>query len=131
MLSPNLYLRSFRCGCEFEIRFLLSHCARDRKRGPQLPLEFLVRKQTRDSARSYGFTDRGVLAPGCKADINVIDFERLSVLKPEIVYDLPTGGRRFIQRARGYQHTFVSGVEILRDDELTGAQPGQLLRGAR
>jgi N-acyl-D-aspartate/D-glutamate deacylase len=108
--------------------FLLKHWSRERTRGERLPLEFLVRKQTRDSALSYGLHDRGVLARGMKADINVIDFERLDVARPEIVYDLPAGGRRFVQRARGYRHTFVSGTEILRDDELTGELPGRLIR---
>ena len=108
--------------------FLLTHWARDRKRGDRLPLEFLVRKQTRDCALAYGLPDRGVLAAGFKADINVIDFERLRFLKPEVVYDLPAGGKRLVQRARGYRHTFVSGAETLRDDEHTGELPGRLLR---
>ena len=108
--------------------FLLTHWARDRKRGQRLPLEFLVRKQTRDCALAYGLPDRGVLAAGFKADINVIDFERLRFLKPEVVYDLPAGGKRLVQRARGYRHTFVAGTETLRDDEHTGELPGRLLR---
>jgi len=108
--------------------FLLTHWARDRKRGPQLPLEFLVRKQTRDTAAAYGLHDRGILAPGYRADLNVIDFERLRLCKPEVVYDLPAGGRRLTQRARGYRHTFVAGIETLCEDEHTGALPGRLLR---
>jgi N-acyl-D-aspartate/D-glutamate deacylase len=108
--------------------FLLTHWARDRTRGPGLPLEFLVRKQTRDSAFAYGLTDRGILAPGYKADINVIDFQRLGLGPVEVVYDLPAGGKRLMQRARGYRHTFVSGQETIRDDERTGALPGRLLR---
>ena len=84
--------------------------------------------KTRDSALAYGLTDRGLIAPGMKADINVIDFDALSLLKPELVYDLPAGGKRLIQRARGYRHTFVSGVETLCNDELTGALPGRVLR---
>jgi len=108
--------------------FLLSHWARDRKRGPGLPLEFLVRKQTRDSAFAYGLRDRGVLAEGYKADINIIDFDRLRVLQPEVVYDLPAGGKRLVQRAQGYRHIFVSGKETVRDDEHTGELPGKLLR---
>jgi len=108
--------------------FLLSHWARDRKRGPRLPLEFLVRKQTRDCALAYGLPGRGVVAAGYKADINVIDFERLRVLKPEVVYDLPAGGKRLIQRARGYRHTFVAGTETVRDDQHTGELPGRLIR---
>ncbi len=108
--------------------YLLSHWARDRKRGELLPLEFLVRKHTRDSAVGYGLTDRGLLQPGFRADINVIDFDRLGLLSPEVVYDLPAGGKRLLQRARGYRHTFIAGTEIVCDDEHTGALPGRLLR---
>ena len=108
--------------------FLLTHWARDRKRGAQLPLEFLVRKQTRDCALAYGMKDRGVLVPGYRADLNIIDFDKLGMRKHEVVYDLPAGGRRLMQRADGYRHTFVAGVETLRDDQHTGALPGRLLR---
>jgi N-acyl-D-aspartate/D-glutamate deacylase len=108
--------------------FLLTHWARDRRRGERLPLEFLVRKHTRDTAAAYGLNDRGLLAPGMRADLNVIDFDRLGIRKHEVVYDLPAGGKRLIQRAQGYRHTFVAGVETLRDDEHTGALPGRLLR---
>ena len=108
--------------------YLLKHWARDRSRGPKLPLEMLVKKQTLDTAAVYGLHDRGVLAAGKKADINVINFETLDLLPPQVVYDLPAGGRRLLQRARGYRHTFVSGVEVLRDDELTGQTPGRLIR---
>ncbi|MSQ60954.1 MAG: D-aminoacylase [Betaproteobacteria bacterium] len=108
--------------------FLLTHWARDRKRGEQIPLEFLIRKQTRDSALAYGLKDRAVIAPGYRADLNVIDFARLRSHKPEVVYDLPAGGRRLTQRAQGYKHTFVAGVEVLRNDEHTGELPGKLLR---
>ncbi|MBT3333613.1 MAG: amidohydrolase family protein [Rhodospirillaceae bacterium] len=110
---------------------LLTHWGRDRTRGEKLPLEFLVRKQTHDTARTYGLLDRGVIAPGYKADINLIDFEALRLQRPHIVYDLPAGGRRIIQKADGYRHTFVSGVEVMRGGEATGELPGQLLRGAR
>ena len=108
--------------------YLLSHWGRNRKRGELLPLEFLVRKHTRDSAIGYGLTDRGLLEPGYRADINVIDFDQLGLLKPEVVYDLPAGGKRLLQRARGYRHTFVAGTEIVCADEHTGALPGRLLR---
>jgi N-acyl-D-aspartate/D-glutamate deacylase len=108
--------------------FLLSHWARDRTRGPKLPLEFLVNKQTRRTALAYGLEDRGLLAPGFKADINVIDFEQLRLRKPEVVYDLPAGGKRLMQRAQGYRHTFVAGCETVRDGEHTGELPGTLLR---
>ncbi|MEM9656076.1 MAG: amidohydrolase family protein [Actinomycetota bacterium] len=110
--------------------YLLTHWARDRDRGEQIPLEQLVKKQTRDTAVAYGLLDRGVLAPGYKADINIVDFDRLSVTEPQVIYDLPAGGRRLIQRSRGYDHTFVSGVEVSVGGEPTGARPGGLLRGA-
>lgn len=111
--------------------FLLTHWARDRKRGPGLPLEFLVRKHTRDTAAAYALRDRGILAPGYRADINVIDFDSLSLHRPEVVYDLPTGGRRLMQRATGYRHTFVAGIETRANDQFTGAKPGRLIRGGR
>lgn len=109
---------------------MLTHWARDRKRGAHLPLEFLVKKQTRDTALTYGLGDRGALVPGLKADFNIIDFDALRVLMPEIVYDLPAG-ERLIQKAEGYRHTFVSGVEVMCEGEPTGAMPGRLVRGAR
>jgi N-acyl-D-amino-acid deacylase len=108
--------------------YLLKHWARDRTRGPKLPIEMLVHKQTLATAAVYGLKDRGVLAQGMKADINVIDFESLDLHAPEVAYDLPTGGRRLLQRAIGYRHTFVSGVEVIHHDELTGATPGRLIR---
>jgi len=115
------------CDCSSPT-FLLTHWARDRKRGEKLPIEFLVRKQTRDSAVAYGLQDRGVLAPGYRADINVIDFENLQLLKPEVVYDLPAGGKRLMQKAHGYRHTFLAGREIACDDRHTGEMAGRLLR---
>ncbi len=108
--------------------FLLRYWSSQRTRGERIPLEFLVHKQTRGNALAYGLPDRGLIAPGMKADLNLIEFDRLGLCRPQIVRDLPAGGKRFIQRATGYRHTFVSGVEILRDDELTGALPGQLIR---
>jgi N-acyl-D-aspartate/D-glutamate deacylase len=110
---------------------LLTLWGRDRTRGPKLSLEFLIAKQTRGTAEAYGLRDRGLLKSGHKADINVIDFDALHLRRPEVVYDLPTGGRRLIQRAAGYRHTFVSGVETIREDELTGERPGRLVRGAQ
>jgi N-acyl-D-aspartate/D-glutamate deacylase len=115
------------CDCSSPT-FLLTHWARDRKRGPGLPLEFVVRKQTRDSALGYGLADRGLIAPGLRADLNVIDFERLRLTPPEVLYDLPAGGKRLMQRAVGYRHTFVAGQETVCDDRHTGALPGRLLR---
>ena len=111
--------------------FLLTHWARDRRRGPRLPLEFLVRKHTRDTAAAYGLNDRGVLAPGYKADINIIDFDTLGLTHPEVIYDLPAGGRRLMQRAKGYRHVFVSGVETLHSDSHTHLFPGRLVRGSQ
>ena len=108
--------------------YLLSHWARDRKRGERLPLEFLVKKHTLDSAMGYGLSDRGLLAPGYRADINIVDFDRLRLREAEVVYDLPAGGKRLMQRADGYLHTFVAGTEIVCNDEHTGALPGRLLR---
>jgi N-acyl-D-aspartate/D-glutamate deacylase len=109
---------------------LITHWTRDRRRGPKLPLEYVIHKQTQATAQAYGLRDRGVLAPGFKADINVIDYDNLSLLPPRVVYDLPAGGRRIVQQARGYKHVFCSGVETVRDDQFTGARPGRVLRGA-
>ncbi len=108
--------------------YLLSHWGRDRSRGDKLPIEFLVKKHTSVSAMGYGLRDRGLLKPGFKADINVIDFDELALLNTEVVYDLPAGGRRLIQRAKGFRHTFVSGTEIICNDEQTGNLPGKLIR---
>jgi N-acyl-D-aspartate/D-glutamate deacylase len=109
---------------------LLTMWARDRDRG-RMGIPFLVQRQCRDTARQVGLHDRGVLAPGYKADVNVIDFEALTIRRPEISFDLPAGGKRLLQRADGYQHTFVSGVEVYVDGAHTGALPGRLVRGAQ
>jgi N-acyl-D-aspartate/D-glutamate deacylase len=108
--------------------YLLTHWARDRTRGPKLDLEWVVRKQTRDTAELYGLTDRGTIAPGKRADLNVIDFDRLQLDQPEVVYDLPAGGRRLIQHATGYTATIVHGAVTRRDGRDTGARPGRLVR---
>ena len=110
---------------------LLTHWARDRTRGPRLPLEFLVHKQTAATARTYGLHDRGVIAPGYRADLNVIDFAELHLERPIVVHDLPAGGKRIVQRSKGYRHTFLHGTEVSHDGEHTGARPGRLLRGFR
>ena len=89
-----------------------------------------MHKQTLATASSYGLHDRGQLRPGFRADINVIDFDSLKVTRPEIVYDLPAGGKRLLQGAEGYLHTIASGVEVRSMGEFTGARPGRLLRGA-
>jgi N-acyl-D-aspartate/D-glutamate deacylase len=108
--------------------FLLTHWARDRRRGPRIALERLIRKQTLDSARSYALFDRGRIAAGLRADLNLIDLQGLTLHRPYMAYDLPAGGRRFLQSATGYRHTFVAGVETLCNDRPTGAQPGRLVR---
>ncbi|MCB1739274.1 MAG: amidohydrolase family protein [Gammaproteobacteria bacterium] len=108
---------------------LLTHWGRDRTRGERLPLEWLVKRQTWDNARYFGLHDRGRVEVGARADLNVIDFDALQVALPCMVHDLPAGGRRLIQRARGYEATIVNGEVVLRCDELTGLRPGRLLRG--
>ena len=109
--------------------FMLMHWARDRTRGERLPLEYVVKRQTRDTAAQYGLRDRGLLAPGLKADLNVIDFENLGLTPPEVRYDFPAGGRRLHQGATGYRATVVSGEVVFEDGEPTGALPGRLIRG--
>jgi N-acyl-D-aspartate/D-glutamate deacylase len=110
--------------------FLLAHWGKDRPQG-RLPVEWLVKRQTKDTADLVGLNDRGVLVAGRKADLNVIDFDALALTPPEIVYDLPAGGRRLVQRADGYAATVVSGTIVMRDGEPTGALPGRLVRGAQ
>jgi len=108
---------------------MITHWTRDRTRGPRLPLEFAVKRLSRDNALALGLADRGLIAPGCKADINVIDYDRLGVRSPELWYDLPAGGKRLVQRADGYVATVVSGEVVHREGEATGALPGRLVRG--
>jgi N-acyl-D-amino-acid deacylase len=109
--------------------FLLTHWVRDRTRGETIPIEEVVAAQTQRTAEFYGMADRGVIAPGMKADINVIDFEGLTIHAPEMVYDLPAEGRRLIQKVDGYSYTICSGEVIYTDGEPTGALPGKLIRG--
>ncbi|WP_333586727.1 N-acyl-D-amino-acid deacylase family protein [Phenylobacterium sp.] len=109
----------------------LTHWTRDRTRGPRFDLEAMVRMQTRDTARAVGLHDRGMIAPGLRADLNIIDYDNLALEPPTVAYDLPAGGRRLIQRARGYVATLVAGQVTQRDGEPTGALPGRLLRGAQ
>lgn len=109
--------------------FILSHWARDRKKGEQFELEFLVHKLSRDTAEAYGMLDRGLLQPGYLADINIIDFEALSLHRPEAIYDLPAGGKRLVQRVDGYRYIIKRGQPIFKDNEHTGALPGKLVRG--
>ena len=109
--------------------FILCHWARDRNKGEQFDLEFLVRKLSRDTAEAYGMNDRGLLKPGLLADINIIDFDKLDLQRPEAVFDLPTGGKRLVQKVDGYRHIIKRGQPIFRDNEHTGALPGKLVRG--
>jgi N-acyl-D-aspartate/D-glutamate deacylase len=110
---------------------LLTHWGRDRSRGDRLEVASLIAQQTRGTAEAVGFLDRGLLAPGMKADVNVIDFDGLTLHAPTMAFDLPAGGRRLLQRADGYLHTFVSGQEVYAGGEHTGALPGVLVRGAQ
>jgi N-acyl-D-aspartate/D-glutamate deacylase len=109
--------------------FMLSFWTRDRTRGPRLALEHVVHRQTRQTAALYGLGDRGLLATGHRADINVIDYANLGFGPPRMAYDLPSGARRLVQRATGYVATFVAGEQTVDHDEPTGALPGRLLRG--
>jgi N-acyl-D-amino-acid deacylase len=109
--------------------YMLTHWARDRSRGPTLPLELMVQRQTRDTAAIYGLHDRGLLQSGYLADVNIIDFERLRIPPPYVAFDLPAGGRRLVQTAEGYRATFKAGEVIMENGERTGALPGRLLRG--
>jgi N-acyl-D-amino-acid deacylase len=122
------------CGliCDASIpTFMLTHWARDRQRGPLLSLEYVVRKQTLDTARLFGLNDRGVITAGKRADLNVIDSVGLTLHTPRMAYDLPAGGRRLVQDAVGYDATIVHGVVTRRHGVDTGARPGRLIRGVR
>ena len=110
---------------------MISHWTRDRSRGEQLPLEWVVRKQSHDTAALFGLNDRGVVAPGKRADLNVIDHARISLRTPRLVHDLPAGGRRLLQHADGYTATIVAGEQTRADGVDTGARPGRLVRGRR
>jgi N-acyl-D-aspartate/D-glutamate deacylase len=111
--------------------YMLTHWGRDRIRGPKLPLEMLVKRQTSETANFFGLTDRGRLAPGLRADVNVIDFDGMRMQKPELVHDMPANGRRFVQRVTGYEATIVAGQPIFERGEHTGALPGKLVRAPR
>ena len=111
--------------------FMLTHWTRDRRRGPTLPLEHIVHRQTRQTAELYGLNDRGLIAPGMRADINLIDYDRLTFGPPRMAYDLPAGARRLVQKADGYVATIVNGVQTVDHDEFTGELPGRLIRGPR
>jgi len=110
---------------------LLAHWGRDRDRGERLALPWIVRAYSAENARAVGLHDRGVLAPGYRADLNVIDFDRVQARRPEMAFDLPAGGKRLLQRADGYVATVVAGQVVYREGVHTGALPGRLVRGAQ
>lgn len=120
----------FICDASFPT-FLLTHWGRDRTAGQTYPIEMLVRKISKDPADLYGLTDRGTLTPGKRADVNIIDYDRLAIGRPELVQDLPADAKRFIQDATGYVLTMVNGVVTRRDDQPTDAYPGRLVRRRR
>ncbi|MBS04281.1 MAG: amidohydrolase [Gammaproteobacteria bacterium] len=120
------------CGvlCDASVpTYMLAYFTRDRERGDKLPLPLVVHKMTQDSAGVYGLTDRGLVAPGYLADLNVIDYDALALEPPAMVYDLPGEGKRLIQKARGYAATIKRGKVTFENGEATGEMPGGLIRG--
>ncbi len=111
--------------------FMLTHWTRDRTRGPKLPLERVVQMMTADNARHLRIKDRGAVAPGLRADLNIIDYDHLKLERPRMVKDLPAGGQRLLQDARGYRFTIIHGQIVIEDDKLTEARPGRLMRMGR
>lgn len=109
--------------------FMLQHWVRDRKRGGKISLENAIKRQCRDTARLYGLDDRGLIAPGYLADLNVIDLDKIKLGKPWLAFDLPAGGKRLLQKAEGYVCTIKTGVVTFKNGEWTGATPGGLIRG--
>ena len=107
----------------------LSHWARDRSAGNKIPLELIIRKQTKDTAETYGLFDRGEIKTGMIADINIIDFEKLNVSLPKMIFDLPKGGKRLVQESFGYLATIKSGEVVYENGQATGTLPGQVIRG--
>jgi len=131
---PGLSDGGAHCGIICDASFptyLLTHWTRDRKRGEKLSIPFVVAAQSRKTALSVGLTDRGLIAPGYKADVNVIDYDRLHLHPPKVHYDLPVGGRRLLQDVDGYDATIVLGVVTRRHGAATGRRPGKLIRGAQ
>jgi N-acyl-D-aspartate/D-glutamate deacylase len=131
---PGLSDGGAHCGIICDASFptyLLTHWTRDRSRGEKLSIPFVVAAQSRKTALSVGLYDRGLIAPGYKADVNVIDYDRLHLHPPKVHYDLPVGGRRLLQQVDGYDATIVSGVVTQRGGAATGAHPGQLIRGTQ
>jgi N-acyl-D-aspartate/D-glutamate deacylase len=131
---PGLSDGGAHCGIICDASFptyLLTHWTRDRKRGEKLSIPFVVAMQSRKTALAVGLADRGLIARGYKADINVIDYDRLHLHPPKVHYDLPHGGRRLLQQVEGYDATIVSGVLTQRNGTPTGARPGRLVRGVQ
>jgi N-acyl-D-aspartate/D-glutamate deacylase len=119
------------CGAISDASFpttLLQHWGRDRTKGNKFPLERLIKMQTSETSELLGILDRGALEVGLKADINIIDFKNLTIHEPEIIYDLPAGGKRLMQKASGYEYTIVSGEVAFKKGEATGALNGKLIR---
>ncbi|GGB75141.1 MULTISPECIES: N-acyl-D-amino-acid deacylase family protein [Henriciella] len=110
---------------------MLTHWTRDRSRGDRFAIESVIKMQTADTAHWMGLHDRGLLQPGYRADLNIIDYDSLTLHRPEIIRDLPAGGRRLMQKATGYTATIVAGQTIYRDGTPTGAKPGRIVRGAQ
>ena len=111
------------------LAYMLTHWSRDRTRGPKLPLPWVVKRLTSDNATAVGLADRGVVRPGAKADINIIDYDKLTIRPPRVAYDLPGGGRRLVQHSDGFVATLVGGEAVMRDGQATGKLPGRLVRG--
>ena len=109
--------------------YTLTHWTRDRKRGALFPVAWAVKRLSHDNAAAIGLLDRGLLRVGLKADINIIDYDRLRLRGPSIVYDMPAGGKRLIQKTEGFDATIVSGQVVYRHGNATGALPGRLVRG--
>ncbi|MDI4239211.1 amidohydrolase family protein [Bradyrhizobium sp. Arg237L] len=131
---PGLSDGGAHCGIICDASFptyLLTHWTRDRTRGEKLSIPFVIAVQSRKTALSVGLADRGLIAPGYKADVNVIDYDHLHLHPPKVHYDLPVGGRRLLQQVDGYEATIVSGVVTQRGGTATGARPGRLIRGTQ
>jgi N-acyl-D-aspartate/D-glutamate deacylase len=111
--------------------YTLTHWTRDRRRGSLFPVAWAIKRLSADNAAAIALNDRGRLRVGLKADINILDYDRLRLRSPEIVYDLPAGGKRLVQRTEGFDATIISGAVVYRDGEPTGALPGRLIRGPR
>jgi len=136
MLDPNTVTGLSDAGAHVKLisdcsasTFHLTHWVRDRTAGERLPVELMVRKLSGNNAELYGFGDRGTLVPGKRADVNVIDLDRLRIHRPELRNDLPAGAGRILQRSTGYVATMVAGDVVRDHDEDTGVRPGRLVRG--